>query len=190
MVPFLGLSDLVGIGGSTSSCTILPEAAQSSTKNLLFLVVFLIPCSIIICCYTCIYCTVWRQRQISIYEITPDSVFAAARQQRERENKRLTITIMLIFAGFMMCFLPLMLVHVVDINNNYPELHICGSILAWASNVINPFICVISNGLYRDAWYRLLSTMKCCVRVPNKSLATKNIAVVNDIIRAWPAELV
>lgn len=160
-------------------------------KNLLFLIVFLIPCLIIICCYTCIFCTVWRQRQTNIYDVTPDSVFAAARQQRECENKRLTIMIMIILAGFMMCFLPLMLVNVADINSHYPWLHICGSILAWASSVINPFICVASNGMYRDAWYQLFSAMKCCGQVnlmPKKSPTTKNLPF--DIIRAWPKDLV
>lgn len=54
-----------------------------------------------------------------------------------------------IFVCFMVCFLPLMVSNVVVADNNFPWLHICSSIMAWASSVINPFIYAASNRNYR-----------------------------------------
>lgn len=159
MVPFFGLWGTLGLDETTFSCTILQKDGHSM-KKFFFLIGFVIPCLIIIGCYTCIYCTVRRQRQKLLkYNVTSDGEFSAG-QQRDREDNRLTIMMLTIFACFMMCFLPLMLVNVADDNIHYPWLHICGSILAWASSVINPFIYAASNRTYRVAYYKLFSTMK------------------------------
>lgn len=54
-----------------------------------------------------------------------------------------------IFVCFLLCFLPLMIVNVFDDNMTIPTLHVCASILCWASAVINPFIYAVGSQNYR-----------------------------------------
>lgn len=168
MVPYFELWGKLGLDETTFSCTILEKDGRSM-KKFFFLIGFVIPCFIIIGSYTCIYSTVRRQRKkLQKYNkkssnnggIDYATTTNGAGQQRDREDNRLTIMMLTIFACFMLCFLPLMLVNVADDNINYPWLHICGSILAWASSVINPFIYAASNRTYRVAYYKLFTTIK------------------------------
>ena len=60
-----------------------------------------------------------------------------------------------IFVSFMVCFLPLMLVNVVDDAVTLPTLHVVASVLAWASAVINPFIYAFKNRQYQQAFKKV-----------------------------------
>lgn len=68
-----------------------------------------------------------------------------------------------IFICFLLCFLPLMLVNVFDDEVRYPIFHVLGSILAWASSVINPFIYVASNRQYRTAYSKLFRAVRSSI---------------------------
>lgn len=79
---------------------------------------------------------------------------------REKDDSRLTKLMLSIFIFFLLCFLPLMLVNVFDDDVRYPVFHVLGSILAWASSVINPFIYVASNRQYRTAYSTLFRAVR------------------------------
>ena len=55
-----------------------------------------------------------------------------------------------IFISFLVCFLPLMLVNVVDDDVAFPAVHIIASVLAWMSATINPFIYAFKNRQYQQ----------------------------------------
>ena len=63
-----------------------------------------------------------------------------------------------IFISFLVCFLPLMLVNVVDDDVAFPAVHIIASVLAWMSATINPFIYAFKNRQYQQVSYSSSST--------------------------------
>lgn len=155
---------------ATFSCTILKKNG-SSPKKFFFLVGFVIPCLVIIISYSCIYWTVRRQRmKLMAHSSAKESNGSSA---REREDSRLTAMMLLIFLGFLICFLPLMLVNVADDETKYPILNIIASIFAWASSVVNPFIYAASNRSYRVAFFNLFSALKF-FGAPLTPMASKN----------------
>ena len=62
-----------------------------------------------------------------------------------------------IFISFLVCFLPLMLVNVVDDDVAFPAVHIIASVLAWMSATINPFIYAFKNRQYQQAFTKVLT---------------------------------
>ena len=66
---------------------------------------------------------------------------------------------------FQVCFLPLMLVNVIDDGVSYPFLHIIASVLAWASAVINPFIYAFKNRQYQQAFAKVIGAEQWCRRI-------------------------
>lgn len=85
---------------------------------------------------------------------------SAKKAHREKEDRRLTKLMLIIFICFVVCFLPLMLVNVCDKDVRYPTVHVIASILAWFSSVINPFIYAASNRQYRQAYRKLFDNVK------------------------------
>merc|ERR1712141_210555 len=71
----------------------------------------------------------------------------------------------LIFAIFLFCFLPSVIVQIIDGRNanltenenvmDYPDLHIISSLLYWVIPVINPFIYAFKNRIYQPAFIKL-----------------------------------
>lgn len=154
--PLLGVWGQLGLEPSTFSCTILKKDGHSP-KKVIFLIGFVLPCSVIILAYSCIYWSVRRSRQ-NIRSHQPISDQRTSR--REKDDSRLTKLMLLIFCCFLFCFLPLMLVNVFDDNTNFPVIHVLASILAWASSVINPFIYAASNRQYRAAYKQIFNIFK------------------------------
>ena len=60
-----------------------------------------------------------------------------------------------IFLSFLVCFLPLMLVNVVDDDVKFPTIHVVASVLAWMSATINPFIYAFKNRQYKQAFKKV-----------------------------------
>lgn len=114
----------------------------------------------IIISYSVIYSIVRKQRRKLNKHNTVTRKTNGSCRIRDREDSRLTAMMLMIFICFLVCFLPLMLVNVMMEDDQYPWIQILGSILAWASSVINPFIYAASNRTYRVAYYKLLSTLK------------------------------
>ncbi|XP_071580394.1 protein trapped in endoderm-1 [Temnothorax nylanderi] len=150
--PLLGVWGTLGLDPATFSCTILRKNG-SSPKKFLFVLGFIVPCVVISVSYLCIY---WRVRK------SRKNLEAHAAESRRgggfqrREDSRVTRLMLTIFLCFLMCFMPLMLVNVIDDKMKVPILHIVASVLAWASAVINPFIYAGTNKLYREAYKQVL----------------------------------
>lgn len=159
--PLLGIWGTLGLDESTFSCTILKKDGKS-IKKFLFLVGFLLPCIVIIISYTCIYYIVRRQRQKlnSHVQNGKGKTASVAVAAREREDSRLTAMMLTIFICFLLCFLPLTIVNLIDDKHEYPWLNIISSVLAWASSVVNPFIYAASNRTYRVAYFKLFTALK------------------------------
>ena len=68
------------------------------------------------------------------------------------QDLRLTKMMLTIFISFLVCFLPLMLVNVVDDDVAFPAIHIIASVLAWMSATINPFIYAFKNRQYQQVF--------------------------------------
>ncbi|KAH0540351.1 protein trapped in endoderm-1 [Cotesia glomerata] len=152
--PLTGIWGRLGLDPKTFSCTIL-QKNDKSPKKMLFVIGFVIPCVVIIVSYLCIY---WKVRQ-SRKNLEAHMVNGGMRRNtgfQRREDSRVTKLMLTIFLCFLLCFLPLMLVNVVDDKVKIPILHVVASILAWASSVINPFIYAGTNKLYREAYRQVL----------------------------------
>ncbi|CAG5100812.1 Similar to Tre1: Protein trapped in endoderm-1 (Drosophila melanogaster) [Cotesia congregata] len=152
--PLTGIWGRLGLNSKTFSCTILQKNGKSP-KKMLFVIGFVIPCVVIIVSYLCIY---WKVRQ-SRKNLEAHMVNGGMRRNtgfQRREDSRVTKLMLTIFLCFLLCFLPLMLVNVVDDRVKIPILHVVASILAWASSVINPFIYAGTNKLYREAYRQVL----------------------------------
>ena len=85
---------------------------------------------------------------------------------QRKEDLRLTKMMLTIFISFLVCFLPLMLVNVIDDDVKIPTLHVVASVLAWMSSIVNPFIYAFKNRQYQQAFKKLL----CCdTKYPGRS---------------------
>ncbi|KAK0168605.1 hypothetical protein PV327_002384 [Microctonus hyperodae] len=149
--PLTGIWGRLGLDPKTFSCTILRKNGKSP-KKMLFVIGFVIPCVVIIVSYLCIYWKVRKSRK------NLEAHIGTRRNNgfHRREDSRVTRLMLTIFLCFLLCFLPLMLVNVIDDKVKVPILHVVGSILAWASSVVNPFIYAGTNKLYRDAYRQIL----------------------------------
>ena len=91
---------------------------------------------------------------------TPVQVKTSKRKEAIRnqrlEDLKLTKMMLTIFLLFMICFLPLMLVNVLDDDIKQPSVHIIASVLAWMSATINPIIYSFLNKHYQKAFRTLL----------------------------------
>lgn len=149
--PLTGIWGRLGLDEKTFSCTILRKNGKSP-KKMLFVIGFIIPCVVIIVSYLCIY---WKVRQ-SRKNLEAHAGVRRNTGFQRREDSRVTRLMLTIFLCFLLCFLPLMLVNVIDDKVKVPILHVVGSILAWASSVVNPFIYAGTNKLYREAYRQVL----------------------------------
>ncbi|XP_043202121.1 protein trapped in endoderm-1-like [Amphibalanus amphitrite] len=165
MPPLLEVWGRLGLNERTFSCTILKKDGKSP-KKMLFAIGILIPCVIIITCYTLIFIKVRRSRRAirghSMHGTRGSANITVQHGQQKdaaarKEDLRITKMMATIFFAFLACFFPLMLVNVFDDDDvRYPTLHVIASVLAWMSSVINPFIYAFSNRNYRKAYRQLL----------------------------------
>lgn len=170
----------LGLDEQTFSCTILKKN-DHSPKKFLMIFGFLMPCIVIIACYSAIFFKVRQSRKnvqahmnnaMTSRQNASDaknSALNAAQSAQRREDIRLTKMMLTIFLCFLVCFLPLMLVNVADDDVQFPFLHIVASVLAWASAVVNPFIYAFKNRQYQQAFIKVHQQILCCGREPNAS---------------------
>ncbi|XP_076222908.1 trapped in endoderm 1 isoform X2 [Nomia melanderi] len=151
--PLLGFWGTLGLEPTTFSCTILKKNG-TSPKKFLFVLGFIVPCVVISVSYLCIYWRVRKSRKNLEAHIGMSRRKSGGFQRRE--DSRVTRLMLIIFLCFLLCFMPLMLVNVIDDKIKIPILHVIASILAWASSVINPFIYAGTNKLYREAYKQIL----------------------------------
>jgi len=158
--PLIEVWGTLGLDPATFSCTILKKDGRSP-KKFLMVFGFLLPCVAIILCYSAIFYRV-RQSRLNVAKHTSapankESCLAATQRQ---EDLRLTKMMLTIFISFLVCFLPLMLVNVIDDDVELPTLHVVASVLAWMSATINPFIYAFKNRQYQQAFKKLVCYTK------------------------------
>ena len=61
--PLSGVWGTLGLDPETFSCTVLKDAGGNSPKKLIFVMGFIIPCVVIILCYSVIFYTVRKSRK-------------------------------------------------------------------------------------------------------------------------------
>jgi len=157
--PLVDMWGTLGLDEATFSCTI-KRLNGKSPKKFLFLVAFLLPSISILVCYSAIFYKVKSSRHNveSHSHCTPCPVAktkAVIRAQR-MEDLKLTKMMLTIFLLFLICFLPLMLVNVLDDFIRQPSVHIIASVLAWTSATINPILYSFLNQQYQKAFRTLL----------------------------------
>lgn len=163
--PLIEVWGTLGLDSATFSCTILKKDGKSP-KKFLFIFGFLLPCIAIILCYSAIFYRV-RQSRLNVQKHAAAPAAAkesAVKSSQVKEDLRLTKMMLTIFVSFLVCFLPLMLVNVVDDDVAFPAVHIIASVLAWMSATINPFIYAFKNRQYQQAFKKLLCVDKSQAR--------------------------
>nr|CAD7585544.1 unnamed protein product [Timema genevievae] len=150
------------------SCTITKDTNGHSSKAFLFIVGFVIPCLVIICCYTVIFWVVHKsESRLREHAATMRSsdgnltnlagkTKSRSREQRDLKAKRnewrITKMVLAIFLSFVVCYLPITIVKVADSEVKYPGFHVLGYLMLYLSSCINPIIYVIMNKQYRQAY--------------------------------------
>ncbi|GFS93320.1 protein trapped in endoderm-1 [Trichonephila clavipes] len=169
-----------GYHSPSFSCTILRKDGKSP-KKFLFVLGFLLPCLIIVISYSCIFYRVHKSRKnVEAHSPTPaktpggvSSPAPLMRQVSQRQDEiRLTRMMLIIFCSFLLCFLPLMIVNVLEEKIRMPTVHVMASVLAWMSSCINPIIYAAMNRQYRQAYVRLFCGTKRRIGANNSSTST------------------
>ncbi|CAG7732371.1 unnamed protein product [Allacma fusca] len=131
----------------------MPDANKRSSKTALFITAFLIPCAIIVFCYTKIFWTVRKSEN----RMRRHSARSDMRETKTRKNEwRITKMVLVIFLSFVFCYLPITIVKVADKCVNSPIMHVVGYILIYLSACVNPIIYVFMNKQYRQAFQAVL----------------------------------
>lgn len=146
----------IGYDPQIRTCTILRDENGRSPKTALFVVGFAIPCIVIVACYARIYwCVRASHARLALHSNPHVQSGDAA---RKRGEWRVTRMVLAIFVCFLVCYLPITLVKVLDEKAKFPELHIAGYLLLYASSCLNPLIYVTMNKQYRKAY---ISALRC-----------------------------
>ncbi|XP_039293513.1 G-protein coupled receptor moody [Nilaparvata lugens] len=145
------------------TCSIMEDKDKKSSKKALFIIGFICPCLVIICCYARIFWVVHssekRMRQHAAKKPKIKDHGTTIKERREAKAKRnewrITKMVLAIFLSFIICYLPITLVKLF-ISNSYPFLHMLAYLLLYASACINPIIYVIMNKQYRQAYQTVM----------------------------------
>ena len=100
-------------------CTILPKNGHSP-KVFYIILAFVVPCVVIITCYT--------------------AIFIKVRRDYKQNDLQLLKMMLIIFSVFFIGFLPSVIVNAIDRFVQRPSIHIIPNALFWAIPTINPFI--------------------------------------------------
>ncbi|XP_075234054.1 G-protein coupled receptor moody isoform X2 [Lycorma delicatula] len=145
------------------TCSILQDENQRSSKSALFLIGFVCPCLVIICCYARIFWVVHssetRMRKHATRKIPGSESNSRIKEKREakarRNEWRITKMVLAIFLSFILCYLPITVVKLLD-SNVYPGINVIAYLLLYLSACMNPIIYVIMNKQYRQAYKTVL----------------------------------
>ncbi|XP_033193216.1 G-protein coupled receptor moody isoform X1 [Bombus vosnesenskii] len=154
----LGIWGRIDYDPNLETCSIVKDSKGYSSKTFLFVVGFVIPCVIIVGCYTKIFWVVHRSETRMRKHASPTikSPHTPGRDTREikqrRSEWRITKMVLAIFLSFVACYLPITIVKVSDAEVRYPEFHILGYLLLYFASCVNPIIYVIMNKQYRQAY--------------------------------------
>nr|CAD7573427.1 unnamed protein product [Timema californicum] len=129
---WVGVWGRFGLDRCIGSCSILPDDLGRSPKEFLFVVAFLIPCLAIVVCYA--------------------RIFYIVRKTALKSR----VTTRMIFASFVVCYLPITLTKTFHSTIDNQALNVAGYLLIYLSTCINPIIYVVMSSEYRQAYKNLL----------------------------------
>lgn len=155
------------------TCSIIADSNGRSAKTALFIMAFVIPCIIIVCCYTRIFWVVHssevRMRKHGTNKMHPSTGNGLHKKMKRKEERaaktkrnewRITQMVLVIFLSYVACYLPITIVKVADDEVDYPGFHVLGYLLLYFSACVNPIIYVIMNKQYRQAYKTVLLCKK------------------------------
>lgn len=161
VLPLMSLWGTLGLDQATFSCTIKKKNGRSP-KKFLFIFGFLLPSLAIILCYSAIFLKV-RSSRLRLdrhrCQNTPGTIPKSQLmcKTHKREDIKLTKTMVTIFLLFVVCFLPLMVVNVLeDSLPKFSNVHVISSMLAWTSATLNPLVYSMLHPEYKAAFKSLL----------------------------------
>ncbi|XP_030845478.1 melatonin receptor type 1B-B-like [Strongylocentrotus purpuratus] len=122
-----------------------------------------IPLCLVLFCYIRVFIFVREsERRIHSWQTQGDQ---AARSQMPRVSKadrRLMITVFIIFIVFLTCWTPYVIIVLTDVNNVYPkELYVGAVIMAHLNSSLNSILYGITNRRFREGYKRLLLIRRC-----------------------------
>lgn len=145
-----GVWGTFGLDEKLGTCSIKEDENCRNPKNLLFFYGFATPCIVIIICYAKIFWVV-HQSHKRMAEHTSSTNY-------KRSEMHITKMVLVIFICFVVCYLPLALVKLLDSQVTHPPLHVLGYILLYSASCVNPVVYVTMNKQYRQAY---LNTIRC-----------------------------
>ncbi|KAL1138737.1 hypothetical protein AAG570_008799 [Ranatra chinensis] len=153
---FIGIWGTYSYDEKLRSCSIIEDEWGRSSKTALFMIGFVIPCLIIVCCYARIFWVVHSSET----RMRKHSVANTGKEKREAKAKknewRITKMVLAIFLSFLVCYFPITIIKIYDKKVLYPVLHVIAYLLLYMSACINPIIYVIMNHQYRQAYKTIL----------------------------------
>lgn len=160
------------------TCSIVSDEFGQSSKSALLVTGFIIPCIVIVCCYTGIFLVVRNsEKRMRRHQTSTQSDPTATNMQsirRKLSEWRITKMVLAIFLSFVLCYLPITITKTLDPGVQYPALLLIAYIMIYASACFNPIIYVIMNKQYRKAFKSVLN-YGCCEK------ATKRVPVLRSI---------
>ncbi|CAG2061384.1 unnamed protein product, partial [Timema podura] len=145
---WVGVWGRFGLDRCIGSCSILPDDLGRSPKEFLFVVAFLIPCLAIVVCYARIFYIV-RKTALKSRVTTRSNTMTP-------KDRKLLKMILVIFASFVVCYLPITLTKTFHSTIDNHALNVAGYLLIYLSTCINPIIYVVMSSEYRQAYKNLL----------------------------------
>lgn len=140
------------------TCSIVKDANGNTPKTFLFIMGFLIPCVVIVCCYAKIFWVVHKsemriRKHARVVVKSPNVPGKDIKELKQKRSEwRITKMVLVIFLSFLACYLPITIVKVTDPEVRYPEFHVLGYLLLYFASCVNPIIYVIMNKQYRQAY--------------------------------------
>ena len=160
-LPFFKVWGQLGYEPLIFNCTIL-DYHDKNPMNFLLGTGCGVPMLIITFCYLSIFRKVKKTGQAVRNMMDVDVTDAVLNQQLKKREAQMTKTTVMVWLGYVICFLPttlIMTINPMPPNRNLPGLHIAGYIIFWCSGFINPVIYIISNKYYRKAMQEVV----CCI---------------------------
>ncbi|XP_070000665.1 G-protein coupled receptor moody isoform X1 [Penaeus vannamei] len=166
LIPLLEIYGHLGYNNQTDECDFMDDTPAKQGPRKLFLAIgFLLPCVVIIASYSYIF---YKARQSSAKvqarrsNSLNNSVTSDVRNSRPAEGLRsrdirIARTIGVIFLAFLICCMPVSIVHYLYWKIQSPSLLLLLHPLYWAQYCINIFIYVFMNRQYRDAYVNYIS---------------------------------
>ena len=158
-LPLFEIWGKFGLCPTSNWCTILPKNGHSPLIFFIFLA-FILPCILIIACN----CAIFLKMQNMAKELL--KCLPNARSTYTENDLQLLKMMVTIFAIFLICFLPTVIINAFDgpsIHSilKYPDLHVFASIIFWVIPVSNPFIYAFKNKIYRPAFVNMYQKILC-----------------------------